>query len=106
MSDNSIKYAIYHLVDAGKTVSEISKELKITTKKVKTIVDSRPSAPEKTVKPKDLFITETSAKRTKNVAIMTQAASMMADQLKDTLTSDTRSSKMSSSTIFRPLDNQ
>jgi hypothetical protein len=103
---NSTKYAVYHLVDNNKTVEDIAKELKITTKKVQSIITNRPQTEPKPIKGKDLFITETSAKKTKNVAIMTQAASSMADQLKNSLTNSAKDTKMDSTTIFRPLDNQ
>jgi orotate phosphoribosyltransferase-like protein len=106
MSDNTIQYAIYHLSDNGKTPQEIAKELKTTTKKVNSILSNRPTPEPKTIKPKDLFINETSVKKTKNVSIMTPAASMMTDQLKNNLTNSPKDARMDSTTIFRPLDNQ
>lgn len=111
MSDNATKYAVYHLKDQNLNNTSIAKELGITAKKVKSILDKRIDQPEPkktttTIKNKDLIITETSGKKTKNVAIMTQAASMMADEMKKGLTSTTRSDRMEGTTIFRPLDNQ
>ena len=105
-ADNSLKYAIYHLADSGKSIEEISKELKITNKKINSVLKSRPAPEAKPIRPKDLFINETAAKKTRNVSIMTQAASMMADQVKNTLTNTAKDAKMDSTTIFRPLDNQ
>ena len=104
MSDNSIKYDIYYLSDSGKTIEEITTELKITKKKVETLLSTRPSEPVKQITPKDLMITETSQKKTKNVAIMTEAASMMIDGQKKSLTSKTNNDRMGESNIFRPFN--
>ena len=112
MSENNIKYAVYYLNDQNTSVDDIAKELSITAKRVKNIlakkekpVSEKPETT-KTIKPKDLIINETSGKKTKNVAIMTQSASMIADEIKKNLTATTRSDRMDGTTIFRPLDNQ
>jgi regulator of extracellular matrix RemA (YlzA/DUF370 family) len=112
MSENNIKYAVYYLNDQNTSVDDIAKELSITAKRVKSIlakkekpVSEKPETT-KTIKPKDLIINETSGKKTKNVAIMTQSASMIADEMKKNLTATTRSDRMDETTIFRPLDNQ
>lgn len=106
MSDNSIKYAVYYLADSGKTTEEITSELKTTKKKVESILLTRPAQKTKEIGAKDLMITQTSQKKTKNVAIMTEAASMMIDSKKNSLTSQTKHDRMSETTIYRPLDNQ
>lgn len=111
MSDTNLKYAIYYLNDQNNTTEEISKELGVTTRKIKSILDKRNNTKKNKeviseIKHKDLIITETSGKKTKNVAIMTQSASMMADEIKKSLTATTRSDRMDGTTIFRPLDNQ
>lgn len=109
MSDNSIKYAVYYLADSGKTTEEITSELKTTKKKVESILSTRSTRPAQKTKElgaKDLMITQTSQKKTKNVAIMTEAASMMIDSKKNVLTSQTKHDRMSETTIYRPLDNQ
>jgi orotate phosphoribosyltransferase-like protein len=110
MSDNSMKYAVYHLDDQSMSISDIAKELGVTSKRIQTILKNRIKLEKqeetKQVKPKDLIINETSGKRTKNVSIMTQAASMMSDQLKENLTAPAKSDRMDGTSIFRPLDNK
>lgn len=104
MNDNHIKYAVYYLVDSGKNVAEIVSELKTTKKKVETLLLNRPPEPVKKITPKDLMITTTSQKKTQNVAIMTEAASMMIDGQKNSLTSGVKEDRMGENNIFRPFD--
>jgi predicted transcriptional regulator len=86
------KYAILWLKYQEKDIAEISKELKITEDKIKNVLEkyditnktiNTKSASEPAShsgKRKNLMINETVGKKTKNVSIMTQAASMAFDE--------------------------
>lgn len=108
MSKNNQKtYAVYFLSDSGSSAAKIGKELGLTTKEVKDILSSRQqntnnkikttSAP---VNSKNLMITETSVKGTKNVSIMTKAASELNDTYRKSLNETI--SRTSKRAIFRP----
>jgi hypothetical protein len=107
-------YAILWLNYQGIESIKIADELKLTEKQVLSVlekgIDSKVSKDStiKTVKSsvnksrsKDLMITQTSAKGTKNVAIMTQEASQLNDDLKKINTS-TSSSRAKNNIIYRP----
>lgn len=107
---NKEKYAVYYLSDQGYSASKIAKELSLTTKDVKEIVsqrqvESKPNDKIKTtsepINSKNLMITETSVKGTKNVAIMTKAASEVNDEFKKKMNSS-NNSRASQAAIFRP----
>jgi len=113
MSNNQQTYAVYYLADAGNTAAKIAKELNLTAKEVKTILSSReenkPNNQIKTtsapVNSKNLMITETSVKGTKNVAIMTKAASEVNDALKKNINTET-GSRTTRNAIYRPNSNK
>lgn len=86
------KYAILWLSYQKKEVAEISKELKIEESKIKNVLEKYQST-NNNIKTKagsepatknnqrqNLMINETVGKKTKNVSIMTQAASMSFDE--------------------------
>lgn len=90
-SDLTTKYSVLYLHTNGKSVAAIAKELELSQKEVKDIIKletseqkndkiKTTSAP---VNSKDLMITQTSAKGTKSVAIMTKAASEVNDAFKN-----------------------
>jgi hypothetical protein len=106
-TNNQVVYSVYYLHDQGKTPTKIAKELNIATKEVKDILVSRSKDLNTKIKTKtapinskNLMITETSVKGTKNVAIMTKAASELNDEYKKTLNKTT--SRTSRNAIFRP----
>ena len=107
-------YAILWLNHQGVETIKIADELKLTEKQVLSVLEKGidPKVSEestiKTVKSsvaksksKDLMITQTSAKGTKNVAIMTQEASQLNDDLKKNNTS-TSFSRVKDNIIYRP----
>lgn len=107
------QYAVLWLNHQGVEAIKIADELKITEKQVLTVlekgIDDKISKNNtvKTVKSsagksksKDLMITQTSAKGTKNVAIMTQEASQLNDDLKKNQNST--SSRYNHNIIYRP----
>lgn len=86
------KYAIFWLNSQGVSVDQISKELKLTPKQITTTINSNieqdknetPSSPQPNKNVKD-FIIRHSQNNVNNVSIMTQQASMMADENRKTL---------------------
>lgn len=101
-------YSVYYLADSGYTESKISKELDIKVKEVKDILAERNKIPKNKIKTtsapvnsKNLMITETSVKGTKNVAIMTKAASELNDAYKKSLNETI--SRTSRNAIYRPF---
>jgi hypothetical protein len=104
-------YAVLWLSQQGTDVSGIANELSLTEKQVQNIIDkSKPvdnstnsipttSGPVGKIKSKDLMITE-SASKTRSVAIMTQQASALNDELKKKSSSKPDSQQG----IFRPFD--
>lgn len=106
MNDNTKNYAVYHLADSGMNPKEISKELELTVKEIKDILNNRsqsnssiPTTSAK-VNSKNLMITETSVKGNKSVAIMTKAASEVNDEFRKNI--DNTQSRTSKNAIFRP----
>jgi len=106
--DNKDIYAVYHLMDAGKDAKAISKELGIGIKLVKDIISGRPEPQNQAIKTtsakttsKDMMIRETSAKRTKSVAIMTKEASQINDSFRQSLDSHI-AARTSKNAIYRP----
>lgn len=104
-------YAIRWLNSQGKTIEQISNELKISDTQVKKTLEknhvssdtknSIKTATEKTTsKMKDLMITKTSSKNINSVAIMTKEASEISDANKKTNT--TSISKAFKNSIYRP----
>jgi hypothetical protein len=87
-------YAIQFLLSQNKTVAEIALELNLTEKQVSGVIEkSHPSSGDESniktssskagkSRSKDLMITETAGKGTKNVAIMTKEASELNDHLR------------------------
>lgn len=81
-------YAIKWLNSQGHDLESIANELSISKKQVETHIEqpqqiqtSNPEEPPK-ITPKNLMITQTSVKKTNNVAIMTGEASMLSDHIK------------------------
>lgn len=108
-SDVTTKYSVLYLHGVGRPVPSIAKELGLSQKEVKDIIKSETdeqkndkikttSAP---VNSKDLMITQTSAKGTKSVAIMTKAASEVNDAFKNDLNKQV-TSRTSRDAIFVP----
>lgn len=94
------KYAIQWLDSTGMNIQDISKELKITSDQVASILESskQPAAIE--TKSKNLMITHTSGKKINSVAIMTKEASEVSDDLKKNLPNAVANTKTKG--IFRP----
>lgn len=108
--NKTLTYAVLWLNHQGLDNTKIAEELSLTDKQVKGVVDKihiaetqtnsipTTSSPVGKIKSKDLMITE-SASRTRSVAIMTQQASSLNDELKKkgSPKSDTQNG------IFRPF---
>lgn len=93
------EYAIKYLATYGKQSPEqIAKELKISLTDVNRVLESKPTAPAKTDKTKDLMIRQTSAKKMNTVSIMTEAAA----QLSDEFVRNMDKHKKNENYIFRP----
>jgi transposase len=106
------KYAIQWLAYKGNDSKNISNELNIPEKTVINCLEKHQeisadnaiktaTSSVSKVKNKNLMITETAAKRNKSVAIMTEAASMVGDELKKSIKNNTQSNKNNES-IYRP----
>jgi predicted transcriptional regulator len=76
------EYAIKWLVSNNTKIEDIAKELNLTEKQVANYIEKHNLINQKPKTASDLMITETSNKRNKNVAIMTQEASMFGDQFR------------------------
>lgn len=107
MSDLTTEYAVYYLTDTGLEVKQISKKLGISVKIIKEILQNRKQEKNPNIKTtsakvtsQDLMIRETSVKGTKNVAIMTKAASEVNDEFKKTLNNTI--SRTAKNSIYRP----
>lgn len=104
-------YAILWLNNQGIETVKIADELNLTEKQVLSVlekgIDNKISKDTKiktvksvvSSKSKDMMITKTSAKGTKNVAIMTQEASQLNDELKK---QNSTSSRSRDNIIYRP----
>jgi hypothetical protein len=96
-------YAIRWLHSQNTTLDKIVSELDLTEKQILNTLEkfaeakteatdqeirtaSEQVSAEKTPNPKSLMITQTSGKKTPSVAIMTQAASELADEMKKNMT--------------------
>lgn len=86
------KYSVLYLNQSGKSVPAIAKELGLSQKEVKDIIKTETQSENNKIKTtsapvnsKDLMITQTAAKGTKSVAIMTKAASEINDAFKTSL---------------------
>lgn len=102
---NRTQFAVLYLHNEGKTPQNISKTLGIELEKIEEIVgETKKQNSIKTttskVNSKDLMITATAGKGTKNVAIMTKAASEVNDAYKKE-TKNTQS-RTSQNAIFKP----
>lgn len=106
----NIGYAILWLNYKNKDITQISKELKLTTSQVSTFLEknntiNKPGTGELPVKQspvkksKDLMIMHTRDKKTNNVAIMTREASEFNDHVKQKLRTSTNNK---SNYIFKP----
>jgi predicted transcriptional regulator len=110
--DTTIKYSILYLQSLGKSVKDIAKELNISQADVKSTIEQNTNKSESKIKTtsapvnsKDLMITETSAKGTKSVAIMTKAASEVNDAFRSNM--DQRDlSRTARDAIYRPNPNK
>lgn len=111
--DPTIKYSVLYLHGIGRSVADIAKELNISQKDVKDTIKTEDtnksqskikttSAP---VNSKDLMITETAAKGTKSVAIMTKAASEVNDAFRNNM-NEQIASRTSRDAIYRPNPNK
>ncbi len=96
------EYAVLWLRQQNKNAAEIAEELDISLDRVEAAIrqNSEPVKATKS-KSKDLMITKTSNKQTKNVAIMTGEASALNDELKKNFKGNTKDNK---DYIFRPND--
>lgn len=75
------EYATIYLNDiVGMSEEDISSEIQLSVDSVKSILESRPKKSQEDKK-SDSFIHETSDKKTRNIAIMTKEASIVADDL-------------------------
>jgi hypothetical protein len=109
-------YAIRWLHSQGKNNETIASELDITTKQVGSVIDKYTTSSTETTesqldtkkspvsKAKDLMIKETSAKRSRNVMIMTKEASELGDEMKKKMRN--HSARPDENVIFRPQNNQ
>jgi len=107
--NKTLGYAISWLNSQNKSPIEIADELKITEKQVLTVLEkvststsdnNLKTAKSPASKSKSLMITETAGKKSNNVAIMTGAASMLNDSLKDNMPNIPRT--RNDSFIFKP----
>ena len=104
-------YAILWLNSQGTDLVKIADELGLTEKQVLSVIEKgidtkiSENTKIKTVKSpansrsKNLMITQTAGKKTKNVAIMTQEASQLNDELKKT---QSGSNRYKDNVIYRP----
>lgn len=104
-------YAILWLNSQGVELVKIADELGLTEKQVLSVIEKgidtkiSENAKIKTVKSsansrsKNLMITQTAGKKTKNVAIMTQEASQLNDELKK---NQSGSNRYKDNVIYRP----
>ena len=80
------EYAILWLASQNKKPAEIADELNIGIEKVEAAIrvnsEPKPAKQKKSSKSRDLMISRTSNKGNKSVAIMTEQASMLNDELK------------------------
>lgn len=101
---NRVKFSILYLHNEGKTVQNISKILGVELEQIEEMVSQPKENSIKTttskVNSKDLMITATAGKGTKNVAIMTKAASEVNDSYKKQ--SKNTQSRVSQGAIFKP----
>lgn len=106
------KYAVLWLNFNKKSIEEISKELKLSKDSISKVLEKEQkinlnnktktgSESVKNNKIKNLIINETTAKKSRNVAIMTQSASMAADEMKNKKR-NTVNPKKNQNTIFKP----
>lgn len=96
-NDKQLQYAIQYLkLTSEMSEKEIAKELGVTENKVltisKNIEDVKPK-PKTRSKSHELMIRHTSAKKTNNVSIMTEAASQYNDEIKKNVNSKIRPSR-------------
>jgi hypothetical protein len=96
-------YAIKWLSSQGHDIESIANELSVSKKQVEAHTDlpqpvqTSPEEPPK-ITPKNLMITQTSVKKTNNVAIMTGEASMLSDHIKK----NQKATPKHQTGIFRP----
>lgn len=96
-------YAIKWLSSQGHDIESIANELSVSKKQVEAHADlpqpvqiSQEEPPK--ITPKNLMITQTSVKKTNNVAIMTGEASMLSDHIKK----NQKATPKHQTGIFRP----
>tara|TARA_B100002019_G_C21274933_1_gene604913 strand:- start:12414 stop:12743 length:330 start_codon:yes stop_codon:yes gene_type:complete len=102
------EYAILWLHAQNKKMGDIAEELNISVDKVDAAIRANKSPEEskqakKASKSKDLMISETSSKGTKNVSIMTGEASALNDNLRKKYVGKNKDTQ---DHIFRPNDSE
>jgi transposase len=104
-------YAVHWLNSQGQSIEQIAKELGITTKQVSSVIEKQasagsdtniPVATSKVGKYPNLMINQTSAKKSKSVAIMTKEASEVHDAARSKLVPKNKEMKG----VFRPNRDQ
>lgn len=79
---------------------DIAKELKISQSEIDKLLKEIPSDDNKKTRVKNMMINETSGKKSKNVSIMTQAASMQNDELTKKMNAPNKTANF----IYKPKD--
>jgi pyoverdine/dityrosine biosynthesis protein Dit1 len=115
----SAGYAISWLHTQGKSIVDIAEELNIQENTVSEYIEkhyAQPKAVELSVKSspvkgkklgaKDLMIRHTSAKKSNNVAIMTQEASMLIDEKRKNIKPKRKNLDVGKECIFKPLNDK
>ena len=103
--DNVIKYAVLYLIDKNIEDKKIAKELGVPVKTVRQISSEAKNNIKTTttkLSSKNLMINQTAGKSTKNVSIMTKAASEVNDTLKKSYPSQD-STRTTRESIYRPF---
>lgn len=104
-------YAVHWLNSQGQSIEQIAKELDITIKQVSSVIEKQasagsdtniPVATSKVGKYPNLMINQTSAKKSKSVAIMTKEASEVHDAARSKLVPKNKEMKG----VFRPNRDQ
>jgi predicted transcriptional regulator len=104
--NNRLKFAAIYLNQEGKTIQNISKSLGVDKETISEILNIKEPKTTKVktttskINSKDLMITQTAGKGTKNVAIMTKAASEVNDGYKKQLKETT--SRTTKNAIYKP----
>jgi orotate phosphoribosyltransferase-like protein len=103
--DNVIKYSVLYLRSNGMDDKKIAKELGVSIKLVRKVPsDQKPKDPPPTPKisSKDLMINKTAAKGTKNISVMTKAASEINDSFRKKI-SGQETTRTTRNAIYKPF---